>query len=244
MSQKKVMEYQYYDFLKYHLLMILIPMLLIIVLYFESIVSVVSDIYRFYRVLFGEDDSKPLILFLIILKKLIKLGLSTFLLFLIAKVIKTGLYFLPYLALKGRPTLTFIKIVKIGIRNIIPVFMVTFAGGILISAVSSFVLLIPILNVFSFLVVPFLLALMTVLYDYAFSINQLHGKPIYYDLHRHFYDLYMEDKRFLLYATLLALSYFVMGAVLVRPFIQMQITKRLENVSKHSMNDVPYVMSF
>lgn len=215
----------YWDFLKYHLLLMALPMVIAtVLLYGQLSYFVVMITYGFQAFAGGGSDitdeqwGAALIGIFQLIAYVAIAGI-------IVRVISAGLFFLPTLARSGRLNLG--TIMRTGLRYFFPTFFVMIVVGLIVGFASSILSFIPIINILSTLIVFYVQALTSIYYDYWFSYNEAAGRPVYSGPIDRIKALYGKDGTFWLYALLLMLSYLVFASVFVKPFIQMKMTERM-----------------
>lgn len=224
-------KYHYFDFLKFHIIVLIIPIVISGIVFFQAILHFIHDISVLYRAWTGNRASMEEVTFWWFIRKIFKYGLISMLVALIIRVFNTGLFFVPYLA--KQQTLNIRRVLKLGFSKFFAVFFITIGTGILLSVISSVIAFIPLLNVIAFLVVPYVSALLSILYDYSFSKNEVLKKPLLYSIAMHCRELYVNNKVFLLYGLVLMVSYMFLASVFIKPYIQLKI---LELLDKEPLN--------
>lgn len=219
----------YLHLLIYHVVLFVLPTIAVVLVFFNQVNNVFYGIYSFYRWRIADDPNQTLAMIAMVIKLLFKLISVGFIVAVVVQIFQTGLHFIPHLAMRNK--LSGWRILGLGIRKYIPVFIITAIGMILISIVNSVLLVIPIINLLSFLILPYCLAVFSIFKDFMFSQNMDQGKPLFSQPAQHFTNLFIENKQFLLYAGILALSYYFLyiASVFVKPYIQVKIIELMQN---------------
>lgn len=214
----------YWDFLKYHLLLMALPMVIATVLLYGQLSYLIVMISYGFQAFDGRSDitdeqwGAALIGIFQLLASVAVAGI-------IIRVISAGLFFLPTLARSGRLNLG--TVMRTGLRYFFPTLFMMILVGLIVGFASSILSFIPIINILSTLIAFYVQALVSIYYDYWFSYNEAAGRPVYSGPTDRLKALYGKDGTFWLYALFLMLSYIVFASVFVKPFIQMKITERM-----------------
>lgn len=213
----------YLELLKYHLVFVLLPVFFMILIFFSKINTIIGNIYFLYSYFTGEEREAFITTVITIIKLLGMIFLNGFMISCCVYILKAGLQFMPYLSLINK--LGFKQILLMSFKKFFPVLLLNFIVGFLITVFSSILMLIPIINFFSALIVPYLTALFVIYKEYLFASNLLNGRKLLSYPVEHFKYLFGQNKQFLLYAAGLALSYYVFlfASLFVKPFIQVKI---------------------
>ncbi|WP_411343311.1 hypothetical protein ACE3MZ_16940 [Paenibacillus sp. WLX1005] len=224
-----IIKYTYMRFFKYHMLIMLIPSLLTVAIFFNTINSIILDFFTIYRFLFfdREDQSFTFSAIVFFLKKAVKLVLIVTIIQAIFAIFKSGLYFLPALAVKNK--LRFIHILHIGAKSWLLVVLVTLASQLIFGAFHTLLAIIPIVNVSLIILIPFELALTNIFLDYWLSANCLQKKWILSSPAYYFKSSFIKQPQYWGWVVLLGFSYILAIGSLVRPLIQMKVAQNLND---------------
>ncbi|MDO3411249.1 hypothetical protein QWJ34_15900 [Saccharibacillus sp. CPCC 101409] len=221
--------YGYWDFLKYHLLLLALPTAVAVLLLTLTQMHNIMQLFNLFALtmqfLAGAGDEISQYQWIDALTGLFQLLAIGVLAGLVVRVIASGLFFLPGLALRGRMNLG--TVMKTGLRYFFITFFIMLLFGFAIGIVNSILSAIPVLNVIFVVLAVYLQSMLSVYYDYWFSYNQAAGRPIASGPAERFRVLFGSDRHFLLYALLLALSYTLLVSIFVKPYIQLKIAQRM-----------------
>ncbi|OWA35017.1 hypothetical protein B9G55_14885 [Saccharibacillus sp. O16] len=217
---------RYWDFLKYHLLLFLLPWAIAIIPLLGQIRSLARATDYGYGIFWGDgwayfSDDEALTVIGIILRLLGSFAVVG----LIIAILSAGLRFLPTLARSGRLRLG--QVVKTGLRYFFPTFFAMILVGLIVGIVNTLLSFIPFLGFVATLAAAYVNALASIYYDYWFSYNEAAGRPVYSGPIDRLRALYSRDGEFFFYAFLLALSYLVLASSFVKPYIQMKMTQKM-----------------
>jgi|GEM_PF-7035231 len=213
----------YLQLLKYHILFVFIPLIVIIIVFFSKISTIVSLAYNLYYLISGEEKESTISVIIQVIRLLFMIFANGIVIAFFVHILKTGLHFIPYLSINNR--LSIWRIFRISIKKFFQVLLLNWVVGFLMVVVLTVLMLLPIVNILSAILVPYCTALFVIYKEYMFTSNLLNGRGLLSSPLQHAKVLYGQHKEFLLYAAVLALSYYALmiAAVFVKPFIQVKI---------------------
>lgn len=220
----------YWDYLKYHLLLYVLPWAVATILLFGQIRYLVELMVYGFAVMTGGWES-------ISEEDVIEMGANVLRLMgflaifgLIIAVLSSGLRFLPTLARSGR--LRVGQVFKTGLRYFFPTFFAILLVSLIVGTANAILSFIPLIGFVMTIVSAYVNALCSIYYDYWFSYNEAAGRPVYSGPIDRLRALYGKDGQFWLYALFLMLSYFVLASSFVKPYIQMKMTQKMGMVDR------------
>lgn len=220
----------YWDYLKYHLLLYMLPWAVATILLFGQVRYVFELMAYGFAFLAGGWES-------ISEQQVIEIGANVlrligfFAIFgLIIAVLSAGLRFLPTLARSGRLRLG--QVFKTGLRYFFPTFFAMLLVSFVIGTANAVLSFIPLLGFVMTVVSAYVNALCSIYYDYWFSYNEAAGRPVYSGPIDRLRALYGNNGEFWVYGLLLMLSYFLLASSFVKPYIQMKMTQKMGMVDR------------
>ncbi|OWR30327.1 hypothetical protein CDO73_10400 [Saccharibacillus sp. O23] len=215
----------YWDYLKYHLLLYVLPWAVATILMFGQLRYLIELMSYGFAVMAGGWESISEDRILEIGTNVLRL-IGFFAIFgLIIALLSAGLRFLPTLGRSGRLRLG--QVIRTGLRYFFPTFFAMLLVSLVIGTASSILSFIPLLGFVMTVVSAYVNALASIYYDYWFSYNEAAGRPVYSGPIDRLRALYGKDGEFWVYALLLMLSYFVLASSFVKPYIQMKMTQKM-----------------
>lgn len=219
----------YWDFLKYHLLLFALPAVvaigLLMLTQMENVIKMFALFALTLQFMAGAETEAAQADWIDAMFALFQLLAFSALAGLAVRIVSSGLFFLPGLALRGR--LHIGTVLKTGLRHFFPVFFLTLLLGFALGVINSVLSAVPVLNMLVVVLAVYAQSMLSIYYDYWFSYNEAAGRPIYSGPIERFRVLYSKEGIFWLYALLLSLSYMVLLSTFVKPYIQLKIAQRM-----------------
>lgn len=226
------MKATYVDYLKYNLLLRTLPLIILVTLYFITLKDNFARIFDMFVVILESDDELPASMDWTPLGDLLLVFLMAILFGIVWTFLRSGLYFMPALAVQGQMKLP--PIMHVGTRKFLWVYVLVMiggaSGGTVLNLLAQVAIWIPILGWIIYAVVSaYCMALVEIISYYYLSYNLLHGHSTLARPGDRLQEVLGTKANSNVYLLALALagSSLVLLNILVVPIIQMKIAEMI-----------------
>lgn len=172
------MKPTYVDYLKYNLLLRTLPLIIMVTLYFITLKDNFARIFDMFILMLEVEDELPSAMDWTPLGDLLLVFVMAMLFGIAWTFLRSGLYFMPALAVRGDMKLP--SIMHVGTRKFLWVYLLVIIGGgcagTVLNMFSQVLLWIPILGWIIYAIVSaYIMALIEIISYYCLSYNLLHG---------------------------------------------------------------------
>lgn len=239
------MKATYVDYLKYNLLLRTLPLIILVTLYFIMVKDNFARIFDMFVLILEVEDELPSTMDWTPLGDLLLVFLMAILFGIVWTFLRSGLYFMPALAVHGDMKLS--SIMRVGTRKFLWVYVLVMiggaSGGTVLNLLAQVAIWIPILGWIIYAVVSaYCMALVEIISYYYLSYNLLHGHATLARPGDRLQEVLGTKANRNVYVLALALagSSLVLLNILVVPIIQMKIAEMISR-NKTNDSDVPAI---